>query len=197
MVNIDKNGNKFRLRVGLLGGTFDPLHKGHIAIANYAITHDLVDEVWFVVSPKSPGKKNINMTDEMIRLSNVQLFVSNKPYFHCCDIEYFMPRPSFTYDTILALNQKYPSCHFFLILGADQWQHFDKWYKSSSILKEVGIIVFPRDNINFRNMPINKNVIFVHDAPSINISSTSLRQNKSQNNTELLDAKKNNLFKLI
>jgi nicotinate-nucleotide adenylyltransferase len=148
---------------------------GHIGIATYVLEYKLANEVWFMVSPQSPGEKDLNSTDGQTRLENVNRYVSDKPLFKCCDIEFYLPRPSYTYNTVIALKEKYPTFKFMLILGADQWQGFNIWYKSDQLMKEVSFLVFPRKGYDLKLNCIPQNVKIMV-TPFIDISSTQIRQ---------------------
>lgn len=132
-------------RIGIFGGSFNPIHLGHTALAAYICEQRLVDEVWLMVSPLNPLKKNIELLDEQHRLAMAQLAVSPYPMLHACDFEFHLPRPSYTYNTLQALHTAHSDCQFSLIIGQDNWEHFDHWYRSEDILRETPIIVYPRN----------------------------------------------------
>lgn len=131
-------------RVGLFGGSFNPVHLGHTALAAYICEQGLVDEVWLMVSPQNPLKRNLELLDENRRLEMVRLATAPYPTLRACDFEFHLPRPSYTYHTLEALRRSYPDHEFALIIGEDNWLHFDRWYRSSDILNETPIIVYPR-----------------------------------------------------
>ena len=134
-------------RIGIFGGSFNPVHLGHTALAAYICDQGLVDEVWMMVSPQNPLKQNLELLDEQHRLAMLQLAVAPYPTLQACDFEFHLPRPSYTYHTLQALRKAYPDCTFSLIIGEDNWQCFDRWYRSEEILRETPLIVYPRDSV--------------------------------------------------
>ena len=134
-------------RIGIFGGSFNPVHLGHPALAAYLCEQGLVDEVWMMVSPQNPLKQNLELLDEERRLTMMQLAVAPYPTLQACNFEFHLPRPSYTYHTLQALREAYPDCTFSLIIGEDNWQHFDRWYRSEEILHETPIIVYPRNSV--------------------------------------------------
>ena len=134
-------------RIGIFGGSFNPVHLGHTALAAYICEQGLVDEVWMMVSPQNPLKQNLELLDEQHRLAMMQLAVAPCPVLKACDFEFHLPRPSYTYHTLQALRAAYPDYAFSLIIGEDNWQHFHRWYRGEDILRETPIIVYPRDSV--------------------------------------------------
>ena len=134
-------------RIGLFGGSFNPVHLGHTALAAYICEQGMVDEVWMMVSPQNPLKQNLELLDEQHRLAMMQLAVAPYPALKACDFEFHLPRPSYTYHTLQALRAAYPDCTFSLIIGEDNWQHFHRWYRGEEILRETPVIVYPRDSV--------------------------------------------------
>ena len=132
-------------RIGIFGGSFNPIHLGHTALAAYICEQGLVDEVWLMVSPQNPLKRNLALLDEQERLAMARLAVAPYSMLQACDFEFTLPRPSYTYHTLQALRAAYPDCEFSLIIGEDNWQCFDRWYRGEDIARETPIIVYPRD----------------------------------------------------
>ena len=132
-------------RIGLFGGSFNPLHLGHTALAAYICEQGLVDEVWLMVSPQNPLKQDLTLLDENERLHMARLAVAPYPMLKACDFEFTLPRPSYTYHTLQALREAYPDCTFSLIIGEDNWDNFHRWYRGEDIACETPIIVYPRD----------------------------------------------------
>ena len=132
-------------KVGIFGGSFNPIHLGHTALAAYICEQGLVDEVWFMVSPQNPLKHDITLLDEKERLHMARLAVAPYPMLKACDFEFTLPRPSYTYHTLQALRKAYPDHEFSLIIGEDNWQCFDRWYRGEDITRETPIIVYPRE----------------------------------------------------
>ena len=131
-------------RIGIFGGSFNPIHLGHTALAAYICEQGLVDEVWLMVSPHNPLKENSTLIDEQERLTMARLAVAPYPTLRACGFEFTLPRPSYTYHTLQALRKAYPDYEFSLIIGEDNWQCFDRWYRGEDIARETPIIVYPR-----------------------------------------------------
>ena len=130
----------------IFGGSFDPVHNGHIALASEVCRRGLASEVWFMVSPLNPHKEGNNITPEDVRLQMTRLALEGNPAFAACDFEFSMPRPSYTVKTLEALSVAYPEREFILLIGADNWEKFHKWYMWETILANYRIIVYPRGN---------------------------------------------------
>ena len=133
-------------RVVIFGGSFDPIHVGHVSLAAEVCRQGLAAEVWFMVSPQNPHKQQSGLTDEDMRLEMVRLAIDGMPQFKASDFEFGLPRPSFTINTLSALEKAYPDTEFLLLIGSDNWEVFGKWYKADEILSRYGIIVYPRGN---------------------------------------------------
>lgn len=131
-------------RIGIFGGSFNPVHLGHTALAAYICEQGLTDEVWMMVSPQNPLKQNLELLDEDIRLEMLRLAVVDYPELKACDFEFHLPRPSYTYHTLQALHEAYPEYEFSLIIGEDNWQYFDRWYRHEEIASEHRLIIYPR-----------------------------------------------------
>ncbi len=132
------------LRTGIFGGTFNPIHLGHTALAASVCDQGLVDEVWLMVSPQNPFKQNLELLDEDMRLAMTCLAVASYPMLHACDFEFHLPRPSYTYHTLQALRKAYPDREFSLVIGEDNWEGFHRWFRHEDILRETPLIVYPR-----------------------------------------------------
>ena len=132
-------------RIGIFGGSFNPIHLGHTALAAYICELGLVDEVWLMVSPQNPLKQDLTLLDEQERLAMARLAVAPYPTLKASDFEFTLPRPSYTYHTLQALRAAYPDYAFSLIIGEDNWRCFDRWYRGEDIARETSIIVYPRD----------------------------------------------------
>ena len=132
-------------RIGIFGGSFNPIHLGHTALAAYICELGLVDEVWLMVSPQNPLKQDLTLLDEQERLAMARLAVAPYPTLKASDFEFTLPRPSYTYHTLQALRAAYPDYAFSLIIGEDNWQCFHRWYRGEDIARETSIIVYPRD----------------------------------------------------
>ena len=133
--------------IGIYGGSFNPIHKGHIALAKQILRKAKLDEVWFMVSPLNPFKvADADLLDDHLRLQMAQKALEKESGLHACDYEFHLPRPSYTWDTLQALHHDYPDDEFVLIIGADNWLKFDRWYHSADLLKNYRIVVYAREN---------------------------------------------------
>ena len=160
--------------VGLFFGSFNPIHVGHLIIANLVRTEGLVDEVWFVVSPQNPHKKRSNLLPEQDRLDLVRESIKDEYHFRASDIEFGMPRPSYTIHTLVYLEEKYPDFDFRLIIGEDNLNSLPRWRNFQEILHR-GLIVYPRPNCETSQFSAHKNVSWV-TAPKMDISATLIRK---------------------
>lgn len=162
-----------KLTVGLLGGSFNPVHSGHTMLASYLSQWGYVDEVWMSLSPRNPLKDPSDLLPDTKRLAMLSIAIKNARGIEICDIELSMPRPSYTIDTLDLLRERYPDYRFKVVIGSDNWQIFDRWRQSDRILDEYGVIVYPRPGY-----PVERRVCHgmeLVDAPMVNISSTFIR----------------------
>ena len=140
-------------RVAVFGGSFDPIHNGHLALAGEVISRGLADEVWLMVTPQNPHKQDKILSDERLRFQMAQLAVEGMDGVKACDFEFSLPRPSYTLTTLTALDKAFPDKEFCLLIGADNWEKFDRWYKGDEILSRYGIIVYPRGSEGEPSLP--------------------------------------------
>lgn len=161
-----------KIKTVIFGGSFDPVHVGHLSLASEVVASGLADEVWFVVSPQNPHKEACRLSDENIRLQMVQLAIEGNEKFKASDFEFNLPRPSYTISTLSALEKEFPDREFILLVGADNWEKFDRWYKHDEILARYRIIVYPRDNSDVPELP--DGVIWLQ-AKLHDVSSTQIR----------------------
>ncbi|WP_020532406.1 nicotinate (nicotinamide) nucleotide adenylyltransferase [Flexithrix dorotheae] len=170
------------MKIGLFFGSFNPIHIGHLIIANSVVEYANLDQVWFVVSPQNPFKKSSNLLHEQDRLIMVRQAIADNPKMNVTDIEFGMPKPSYTIDTLTYLTDKYPKHDFKLIIGEDNLKNFPKWKNAEMILQHYGLLVYPRMNAEVSGLEDHPNVQFF-DAPQIDISATfirrMIRENKS------------------
>ena len=159
--------------IGILGGSFNPVHMGHMMLATYLQQWGYVDKVWLTLSPRNPLKDPGALLPDMRRLTMLNLATRNVPGVETCDIELSMPRPSFTINTLDTLHRRYPTKKFKLIIGSDNWRIFDQWRQPQRILDEYGVIVYLRPGYPVDNRSIDG--LEVVDAPGINLSSTWVR----------------------
>ena len=163
------------MKVGLYFGSFNPIHHGHLVIANFILEHAHLDQVWFVVSPQNPLKRSATLLNEYHRLHLVRLAVENESRLKASDIEFKLPKPSYTVDTLAYLHEKYPNEAFSVIMGSDSFQNLAKWKNYRWLLKNYPIYVYRRpEHENPPNYPDARHVEIV-DAPLLPISSTDIR----------------------
>jgi len=161
------------MRIGLYFGSFNPIHNGHIGLANYLLTNDL-EEVWLIVSPQNPLKKATDLLDDQLRLEMAHLAIQNTSDIRVSDVEFGLPKPSYTIHTLDYLSTQYPEHEFVLLIGADNVAIFDKWKDYEVILSHFNILVYPRDGFPFTSDKFPQ-MRFVN-APLFDISSTDIRQ---------------------
>lgn len=160
--------------VGILGGSFNPVHIGHLMLASYLVQWGYVDKVWLTLSPRNPLKEPGELLPDMKRLSMLSIAVKGAPDLDICDIELTMPRPSYTINTLDLLRERYPEMRFKLIVGSDNWLIFDRWREAQRILDDYGVIVYPRPGYPVENdHTVGMEIV---NAPMAHISSTFIRQ---------------------
>jgi nicotinate-nucleotide adenylyltransferase len=177
------------MKIGLYFGTFNPIHIGHMVIANYMVTHTEIEQVWMVVSPHNPLKEKSSLLPDYHRLALVKVAIDDNHNLRASDIEFSLPKPSYTVTTLSHLKDKYPQHEFSLIMGEDNLRTFHKWFNHEVILQRHKIFVYPRvltaqeelevvrlqqDQIN--NFRQHQNVVFCEDAPVMKVSSSFIRQ---------------------
>ena len=131
-------------KIGLFFGSFNPIHIGHLILANYILENSDMDELWFVVSPQNPFKEKKSLLKDHNRLDMVQLAIKNYPKMKASNVEFSLPQPSYTIDTLTYLHEKYPDYSFALIMGEDNLDGLAKWKNSETLIKNHQIIVYPR-----------------------------------------------------
>ena len=164
-----------RKHIGLLFGSFNPIHIGHLILANYMRETQQMDEVWLVVSPQNPFKESDSLIDSNLRLQMVELALTSHPGYQACNIELTMPTPSYTIHTLNKLSLLYPDICFSIIMGADNLQHIDQWKSSTEIINNHQLFIYPRLNYPIPHSPRHQNIVLTN-APIIEISSTFIRQ---------------------
>ncbi|MTI30263.1 nicotinate (nicotinamide) nucleotide adenylyltransferase [Xanthovirga aplysinae] len=164
------------MNIGLFFGSFNPIHLGHLMIAQAMLDNTEIEQVWFIVSPQNPFKKSKALLHEFDRLEMVELAIGDNFNFRASDLEFHMPRPSYTVDTLTYLSEKFPQHQFKLIIGEDNLKSFPKWKNAEKILELYELYVYPRPNavasIELKNHPHVKMV----DAPMVDISATFIRR---------------------
>ena len=128
-------------KTGIFSGSFNPIHIGHLALANYLCEYEGLDEIWFMVSPQNPLKTQSELWSDGLRLKLVELSINGYPHFQASDFEFHLPRPSYSVHTLEKLRAAYPERDFYFIIGSDNWARFDRWYQSERILKENNILI--------------------------------------------------------
>ncbi len=163
------------MKVGLFFGSFNPIHIGHLAIANVMAETAGFDQVWLVVSPQSPFKNIKDLAHEFDRLDMVEAAIYDNPKLKATDIEFSMPKPSFTVDTLAYLSDKYPAHSFSLIIGEDNLKSFPKWKNHHILLEQYGLYVYPRPNTGISQLKNHSSVHWIK-APLFDISATFIRK---------------------
>lgn len=164
-------------KIGLFFGSFNPIHIGHLILANYILENSDMDELWFVVSPQNPFKDKKSLLTDHNRLDMVQLAVKNYPKMRASNVEFSLPKPSYTIDTLTYLKEKYPNYSFALIMGEDNLDSLPKWKNAEKLISDYQIIVYPRtfegekkdsEYLQHENMSMI-------NAPIIELSATEIR----------------------
>jgi len=167
------------MKTGLFFGSFNPVHIGHMAIANYFVEFTDIDELWFVVSPHNPLKDKTNLLDCQARLELLQLAIKDDKRFLASDIEFDLPQPSYTVDTLEKLKRLFPDNEFVIVMGSDGLPTFNKWKNYQEITRNYQRYVYPRGTENKTTETANENIRLVN-APRLDISSTFLRESIAQ-----------------
>ena len=162
-------------KIGIYSGSFNPIHHGHVMLANYLVEFSDLDELWFVVTPQNPLKQKGDLLDDDERLKMVQLALGDDPRFHVSDIEMHLPTPSYTINTLTSLSEQNPDCEFVFICGMDSLQNFKNWREYQKILDNYELLVFPREGYDGGEL-INYPSVTVLKTPILEISSTFIRQ---------------------
>ena len=164
------------MRIGLFGGSFNPIHNAHIALASTICEQARLDEVWFMVSPQNPLKQAEDLLDENERYEMVKLALeSEAKILKASNYEFHLERPSYTWKTLRALKQDFPQHEFSLIIGGDNWVRFPRWAHNEEILANHHIYIYPREDSEIDEATLPENVHLIH-TPKINITSTMLRE---------------------
>lgn len=162
------------MKIGLYFGSFNPIHVGHLIIANYFLNETGLKKVWLIVSPQNPLKKNNSLLNEHDRLHLARLSVEADTRIMVSDIEFNLPRPSYTIQTLIYLHEKYPNQEFSLIMGSDSFKNLNKWKNHEKIIKEYQIYIYKREGFEIDNS-ISANIEIVN-APMLQISATYIRE---------------------
>jgi len=165
---------KKKTKIGLYFGSFNPIHSGHLMIAGYMTEYSDLKEIWFVISPQNPLKEKSTLLTDIHRLALVNVAIENDARFKSCDIEFKLPQPSYTINTLTYLQEKYPQKEFALIMGADNLENLYKWKNYEQILQHYSIYVYPRPGASGGSYKNHPKVTWI-DAPNLEISSSFIR----------------------
>lgn len=152
-------------QIAIFGGSFNPIHTGHIALAQAALRACRVDQVWLMVSPQNPLKHDMEMLADDLRFQLAQRALQEVDGVTACDYEFHLPKPSYTWNTLQHLSADYPDCRFVLLIGGDNWAHFERWRHWKDILRQYDVAVYPRGGHPG-----------TFEAPLMDVSSTEIRQ---------------------
>ena len=170
------------MKIGIYGGSFNPIHFGHIGLAKWVVEHTDLDELWLMVSPNNPLKDKSILADEQERLREAKEAIRREGdetmrRVIVSDFEFHLPRPNYTANTLRELKKQYPEHDFTLIIGEDNLEIFNKWREFQYILDNYRIFVYPRHNCTPYQLPLAKDLQLLTEAPYFDISSTYLRKN--------------------
>ncbi|MGM0619434.1 MAG: nicotinate (nicotinamide) nucleotide adenylyltransferase [Bacteroidota bacterium] len=163
-------------KTGLYFGSFNPVHIGHLAIANYMVEFTGLDEFWFVVTPQNPHKTKKNLLNDFDRLDLVKLAVEDDDRLQVSDIEFFLPKPSYTVDTLAYLKDRNPNRDLKILMGSDNLENFHKWKNYETIVENYGVVIYPRPGFDKSKAMQHKNIVIADNAPQMEISSSFIRK---------------------
>ena len=169
-------------KTGIFGGSFNPIHNGHIALARQLREMAGLDEVWLMVSPHNPLKDQNDLLDDDLRLQMARQALANEPFIEVSDYEFHLPRPSYTWNTLQALKLDFPDREFVLMIGGDNWERFRYWYRADDIVRDYPLVVYPRRGsaIDSATLPPTVRVV---EAELLDVSSTDIRRRVRQGKT--------------
>lgn len=163
-------------RIGIFGGSFNPIHNGHAIIASYIMQHGGLDQLWLMVSPQNPLKQPHEMAGELHRLRMTEMVSHRIDGVETSAFEFTMPRPSYTIDTLHALQDKFPDDEFWLVIGADNWAVWDRWRSHDEIIQQFHVLIYPRLGYEVSIPDTLTDRVRVVNAPIIELSSTTVRE---------------------
>ena len=163
------------IKTGIFGGSFNPIHNGHIQLARQLREAAGLGEVWLMVSPQNPLKEQAGLLADDQRLQMARQALADEPFIEVSDYEFHLPRPSYTWNTLQALKDDFPDREFALLIGGDNWERFSRWYRADDIVSNYQIIVYPRrgSDIDLKSLPSTVSVV---EAELLDISSTDIRR---------------------
>lgn len=165
-----------RKQIAVFSGSFNPIHTAHLMLANYITEYTYIDEVWLVVTPHNPLKAPEHLADEEHRLEMCKMAISNLEKLKVSKVEFAMPKPSYTIDTLEKLEADYPDFDFTLLIGADNWNDLHRWKEYKRLQKEFSILIYPRLGHDVIIDPLFKENIQMCNAPILEVSSTFIRK---------------------
>lgn len=163
------------MEIGLYFGSFNPIHTGHLIVASDVLNKTNLDKVWFVVSPQNPFKRSAQLMNEYSRLHLVALATEDDPRLQSSNIEFSLPKPSYTIDTLVHLEEKFPRYKFSIIMGSDSWQNFSLWKNYEKIRDNYKVFIYERPGFPVTSL-MNRNQIVLQDTPMLQISASYIRQ---------------------
>jgi nicotinate-nucleotide adenylyltransferase len=168
------------MEIGLYFGSFNPIHIGHLLIANHVLNHCSVDQVWLIVSPQNPLKNKQGLLNEYQRLHLAKLATEADERIRVMDVEFKLPRPSYTIDTLTYLSEKYPENKFKVIMGSDSYQNLPRWKNPELILRDYAVLVYKRPGFEVVIPKEQESVVTILDAPYLDISATQIRKSRQE-----------------
>ena len=163
------------IKTGIVGGSFNPIHNGHISLARQLKEKAGLDEVWLMVSPQNPMKRQTDLLSDEARLQMARLALKHEPGIIASDYEMHLPKPSYTWLTLQSLSRDYPDRQFVLMIGGDNWAIFHRWFHADDILQNYQVVVYPRRD----ERPVEKTLpagVMIVEAELLDVSSTEIRQ---------------------
>lgn len=168
------------MEIGLYFGSFNPIHIGHLIIANHVLNHCAVDQVWLIVSPQNPLKSKQGLLNEYQRLHLAKLATEADERIRVMDVEFKLPRPSFTIDTLTYLSERYPEYTFKIIMGSDSYQNLPRWKNPELIIRDYSILVYKRPGFEVEIPKEQETKVSLLDAPYLDISATQIRKSRQE-----------------
>lgn len=170
-------------KIGLFFGSFNPVHVGHLIIANYMAEQTALEEVWLVVTPQNPLKNKRTLANNYDRLHLVNLSIEKNPKLKASNIEFGLPQPSYTIDTLTYLREKYPEDQFTLIMGGDNLRTLHKWKNYELLLRDYSIFVYSRPGYDLGDLATHENVKVFTEVPQMSISASFIRRSLKENHS--------------